>query len=163
MSTRQDDGPDGSEIVGRAPQSQGDALPSIAALSVPDPQMIPKAKRRQFSKEYKRRIVKEANACTGRGELGALLRREGLYDSTLAGFRLLDAQGLLEPGSGCKSKAAKDPEYQAVLAERTQFQRDIRQLKRKLAHAEKIIDIQKKVAILMGETLQEMPFDENED
>jgi hypothetical protein len=81
----------GSGNGGLAPHSQS-AEPltgSVSAafsspLAIPDPQMTEKAKRRRFSKAYKLRIVDEADECTGRGELGALLRREGLYASTLA-------------------------------------------------------------------------------
>jgi transposase len=54
-----------------------------AGLTVPDPEVVVKAQRRQFSAEYKRRILQEADSCTQRGEVGALLRREGLYSSHL--------------------------------------------------------------------------------
>ncbi len=53
----------------------------------PDPEVIEKPKRRQFTAEYKRRIVNEANACMKPGEIGALLRREGLYSSVLSQWR----------------------------------------------------------------------------
>jgi transposase-like protein len=121
--------------------------------------MTEKAKRRRFTKAYKRRIVEEADECTGRGELGALLRREGLYASTLANFRRQEADGLLEPGTTCK-RGSKDPELLALRAQRVEVERENRQLRRKLAHAEKIITIQKKVALLLGETLQDMNLEE---
>jgi transposase-like protein len=121
--------------------------------------MIEKAKRRRFSKAYKLRIIEEADECTGRGELGALLRREGLYASTLASFRQQESEGLLEP-SATHKRASKDPELLALRAQRAEVERENRQLRRKLAHAEKIISIQKKVALLLGETLQDMNLDE---
>ncbi|MFT7463879.1 MAG: transposase, partial [Pseudohongiellaceae bacterium] len=55
--------------------------------SDPDPQVVPRAKRRRFSAAYKARIVKEAAACQAAGEIGALLRREGLFSSHLAAWR----------------------------------------------------------------------------
>src|SRR5438270_10092892 len=55
--------------------------------SQPDPQVVPKAERRRFSAEYKQRILAEADRCTQRGQIGALLRREGLYSSHLEKWR----------------------------------------------------------------------------
>ena len=157
----------GSGNGGLAPHSQS-AEPltgSVSAafsspLAIPDPQMTEKAKRRRFSKAYKLRIVDEADECTGRGELGALLRREGLYASTLANFRRQEAEGLLDPAVTRKPRASKDPELVASRAQRLELERDNRDLRRKLARAERIIAIQKKAAILLGETLQDMSLDE---
>ena len=56
-------------------------------VSTPDPEVVPKAERRRFTAEYKLRILAEADACTQRGEIGALLRREGLYRSHLDKWR----------------------------------------------------------------------------
>lgn len=140
--------------------SQSTAHTASVGVAVPDPQMTEKAKRRKFSASYKRRIVEEADECVGHGSIGALLRREGLYASTLTNFRRQDAEGLLESGMTRKPRASKDPALAAMLAQRVELERDNRQLRRKLAHAEKIIAIQKKAAILLGETLQDMSLDE---
>jgi len=157
----------GSSVGGLAPQPKsGESSPVTGMRPVgtppvlPDPQMTEKAKRRRFTAAYKRRIVQEADECVGRGELGALLRREGLYASTLANFRRQEADGLLEPGLTRKPRASKDPELLASHAHSAEVERENRQLRRKLAHAEKIIAIQKKAAILLGETLQDMNLDE---
>jgi len=64
---------------------------------IPDPEVVPKAKRRKFSAEYKRRILEEANDCTAPGQIGALLRREGLYSSYLSTWRRQRDRGLLRP------------------------------------------------------------------
>ena len=64
---------------------------------IPDPEVVPKAKRRKFTAEYKLRIVKEADTCTEPGQVGALLRREGLYSSHLSEWRQLRKEGQL-PG-----------------------------------------------------------------
>jgi transposase-like protein len=122
--------------------------------------MTAKATRRRFTAAYKRSVVTQADACTGRGELGALLRREGIYASTLAKFRKQVREGQLEPGAPIKRRASKDPAVVAVFAQQAELERDVRDLRRKLAHAERIIAIQKKAAILLGEALQDMSLDE---
>jgi len=63
--------------------TEGTATP----VRPPDPEVVPQATARQFSAEYKRRILEEADRCTRPGEIGALLRREGLYASTLSRWR----------------------------------------------------------------------------
>lgn len=129
--------------------------------SPPDPEMATRATRRRFTTEYKLSIIGQADACRDRGEVGALLRREGLYYSTLANFRKQKAQGLLSGGAGAaRPRAAKDPAVVAALAGQAELERENRKLKRQLAHAEKIIAIQKKAAILLGETLADMSLDE---
>ena len=76
----------------------------------PDPQVVPKAVRRQFSAEYKLRILAEADACTERGELGALLRREGLYASHLEKWRKQRERGALAGLGGQKRGRKPDPQ-----------------------------------------------------
>ena len=74
---------------------------------VPDPELVEKAKRRQFTAEYKLRILRQAEACTRPGEIGALLRREGLYTSHLTAWRKQRDQGALAgPGSPARPQAA---------------------------------------------------------
>ena len=78
----------------------------------PDPQVVPKAKRRQFSAKYKLRILTEADNCTERGEIGALLRREGLYSSYLADWRKQRESGAL---NGLRDrKRGRKPDRQAA-------------------------------------------------
>ncbi len=74
---------------GHQPQNQ-------AVASRPNTQVLSRPTRRRFTTEYKRRILKEADACTRHGELGELLRRESLYSSTLASFRKQQHAGSLE-------------------------------------------------------------------
>jgi transposase-like protein len=112
----------------------------------PDPQVIPKAERRQFSAEYKLRILAEADHCTKRGEIGALLRREGLYSSHLEKWRKQRERGAL---TGLRSqKRGRKPDTQAV--EIARLQRENEQLRARLERAEHIIDVQKKLAYLLG-------------
>lgn len=116
-------------------------------ITEPDPQVVPKAKRRTFSREYKLRILAEADACSERGELGALLRREGLYSSHLATWRKQRAQGELN------KKRGRRPDPQA--AELARLQQENERLRQALERAEHIIHVQKKLAELLG-TLPEM-------
>jgi transposase-like protein len=108
----------------------------------PDPQVVPKAERRRFSAEYKLRILTEADRCTEHGQIGALLRREGLYSSHLTTWRRQRDQGTLG------QKRGRKPDPQA--AEIKRLQRENEQLRVRLERAEHIIDVQKKLAQLLG-------------
>lgn len=116
------------------------------AQAHPDPEVPTKAKRRQFSAEYKLRILREADRCEP-GDLGALLRREGLYSSHLVDWRRQRAQGELaglQPRQ--RGRRAQDPERRRL----AELERDNRRLRKQLARAELIIDVQKKVSGLLG-------------
>ncbi len=119
-------------------------------LTVPDPEVPPRAKRRQFSAEYKQRILEEADACTERGQIGALLRREGLYSSHLDKWRQQRAQGTLV-GSTTRPRGRKPNPEAAELA---RLRRENDRLQRKLERAETIIAFQKKLADLLGIPLE---------
>ena len=123
-------------------------------LTVPDPEVVVKAQRRQFSAEYKRRILQEADSCTRRGEVGALLRREGLYSSHLNTWRHQRARGELQGLTPAKRGRKADPQA----AENARLLRETERLKAQLARAELIIEVQKKVSQLLG--LPEIPLDE---
>jgi transposase-like protein len=112
----------------------------------PDPQVVPKAERRKFSAEYKLRILTEADECTERGQIGALLRREGLYSSHLDKWRKQRERSALEGLGGQKRGRKPDPQ----VAELARLQRENEQLRARLERAEKIIDVQKKLAQLLG-------------
>ena len=76
----------------------------------PDPQVVPKAKRRRFSGEYKLRILAEADDCRERGGIGALLRREGLYSSHLTDWRKQRDRGELSKSHNRKRGRKPDPQ-----------------------------------------------------
>jgi transposase-like protein len=124
----------------------------------PDPEVPAKAQRRQFSAEYKLRILKEADACKGSGEIGALLRREGLYSSHLVTWRRLRDTGAL---LGMKARK-RGPKGRNEDPRLKQQEREIARLKRRLLQAETIIDIQKKVAGILGIPLNAPALDEND-
>ena len=124
--------------------------------AVPDPEVVPRAKRRQFSAKYKLRILAEADQCTQRGEIGALLRREGLYSSHLTTWRKQRDRGQLE-GLTPKKRGRK-PDPQA--AELARLQRENERLQARLEQAETIIEVQKKLSQMLG--LPPAERDENE-
>jgi transposase-like protein len=117
-----------------------------------DPQVVPKAERRRFSAEYKLRILAEADSCAEHGQLGALLRREGLYSSHLTTWRRQRNQGTLG------QKRGRKPDPQA--AEIARLQRENEQLRNRLERAEHIIDVQKKLAQLLGTMPEKTPKSE---
>ena len=119
-------------------------------------EVVAKGKRRQYPAEYKLRILQEVEACKGSGEVGALLRREGLYSSLVSKWREQRERGSLTGLSGHKRGLKVDP--QAKELER--LERENKRLQEKLERAELIIEVQKKVAQLFGGTLPEHPKDE---
>ena len=125
-----------------------------AVLNVPDPEVVVTAQRRHFTAEYKRRILQEADACTQHGEIGALLRQEGLYSSHLNTWRRQRARGELQGLTPAKRGRKANPQA----AENARLQRETERLTAQLARAELIIDVQKKVSQLLG--LPEIPSDE---
>ena len=126
----------------------------------PDPEVTNKAIRRRFSAAYKRRVVREANRCTKPGELGALLRREGLYSSSLRTWRRQhDAGELAGMGSAKRGRKAqpKDGRDKRI----AELEREAQRLQRKLEQAEKVIAIQNKVSTLLGIPLKNPDQEEN--
>jgi transposase len=111
-----------------------------------DPEVRPKARRRQFTAEYKKRILDEADACTTTIQRGALVRREGLYSSHLNTWRRQRAQGILEGLAPRRRGADPDP----LVAENVRLQLEIQRLQAQLQRAETIIEVQKKVSQLLG-------------
>lgn len=117
---------------------------------VPDPEVPEKTVRRKFTAAYKLRILKEADSCNGQGQIGALLRREGLYSSSLTSWRRQVAQGLIPKKRGPAAQKA-DPHVRRV----AELERENEKLSHKLKQAELIIDVQKKVAELLKGSSEE--------
>ena len=112
--------------------------------TVPDPEVPEKALRRRFTLAYKLRILEEAQQCTKPGQLGALLRREGLYSSNLTLWRRQMQEGLVPKKRGPVAHKT-DPRSRRI----AELERDNEKLARKLKQAELIIEVQKKVADLL--------------
>lgn len=114
--------------------------------AMPEPEVRLKARRRQFTAEYKARILSEADACQLPGQIGALLRREGLYSSHLTNWRRHRARGTL---AGLAPQA-RGPKTHPLTAENAAQAREIVRLQAKLKRAETIIAVQKKLCTLLG-------------
>ena len=115
-----------------------------------DPEVVEKAARRRFTAEYKRQIALEAEQCKQPGEIGALLRREGLYSSVLAQWRRQLREESLSSSKKSGSNRKLTPAQQLA-----RLERENERLKEKLRQAELIIDVQKKVSEMMQTRSQE--------
>lgn len=118
----------------------------------PETEVSAKGKRRTFTKEYKLRILERAEQCVGAGEMGKLLRREGLYSSHLTSWRRQRREGTLKAlgrRRGPKTKKTADQR------ELEKLRRENERLRRRLDHAEKIIGVQKKLSEILGVQLEE--------
>ena len=113
-------------------------------VEVPDPEVVAQAKRRQFTREYKSRILAEIEQCQESGQVGAILRREGLYSSHLSRWRQQRGAGKLQAPGSKKSK----PKPQAK--ELAQLRQENKRLRSQLEQAELVIDVQKKLSQLLG-------------
>ena len=132
-----------------------EAAPAVTAPHA-STEVVPRPKRRFKSNAEKRRIVAEADACTLPGEVGLLMRREGIYSSLLATWR---KQRSLAQRSALESQK-RGPKANPLLAQKqgmAQLTRDNERLRRQLAQAHTIIDVQKKVSSLLGLLMDEKP------
>lgn len=144
------------ERSGGEPNGGANNLAALAAA--PDPEVLAKPRRRRFTPAYKARIVEEAQRCTESGQIGALLRREGLYSSALTQWRRQYQSGALQALKDDKrgrkrTRDARDNELERL-------QRENERLNKKLRHAELIIEIQKKVAAMLGNPIETPPNSE---
>ena len=121
--------------------------------------MTSKAKRRRFTAEYKRKVLQEADACTESGQVGALLRREGLYSSHLTTWRQARERGELE-GLAPKRRGPAAQEINPLAKELAAERREVARLKAENAKLQIICDVQKKVSQLLGVTLPTIPEDD---
>ena len=131
----------------------GTLAAAVAAVREADTEVVAKPQRRRFTAEYKRRIVREADRCTTPGAIGALLRREGLDSSHLTTWRAARDRGELEalaPKKRGPHAPPPDPRDKQ-LAEQA---REIAKWKKRAERAEALVEVQKKVAALLG-----TPFD----
>ncbi len=125
---------------------------------IPDPEVPAKATRRRFTSDYKRRILKEAAIST---DLGALLRREGLYSSNLTTWRKQMDRGVLAALSS-KKRGRKESVSNPLQVENEKLRKENSRLEKRLKRAELIIDIQKKAAQILGVPLSSPEEGEND-
>ena len=114
-----------------------------------DPEVPETKPRRKFTAKYKLEILEKADKCTQPGQIGVILRKEGLYCSNLTAWRKQRDKGLLEsmiPKKRGRKKVEKNP----LAREVAWLQRDNERLKKKLKQAETIIEVQKKISQILG-------------
>ncbi len=112
----------------------------------PDPEVVEKPKRRRFTADYKQRILDEADTCKEPGEVGALLRREGLYSSHLAAWRRQRKDGLKPKKRGRKGKTPEQKRIAELEKQLKKSEREKARLEAKLQRADLMLDLQKKVS-----------------
>ena len=138
--------------------SSSDRTGGSAGLSVvPSPEVREKAIRRRFTAEYKRRILRETETCKETRQLGALLRREGLYSSNLVTWRRQVEQGTLDALSP-KKRGPKEKKADPSIRRIAELEKETQKLKHKLRQAGLIIEAQKKIAEIFR-----TPLDQNEE
>jgi transposase len=121
-------------------------------LDGPEIEVTAKATRRRFTLEYKRRVVREADACKTPGAVGALLRREGLYSSHLAAWRAARDRGELAGVAKRRGPAPRvvDPRDKRI----AELERETTRWQKRAERAEALVEVQKKVAALLGTPLE---------
>ena len=117
--------------------------------SVPDPELVERPTRRRFTAEYKLRILGEIDACTGRGQVGALLRREGLYSSLVTDWRRARQAGSLEALGRPRGRPPASP----LEAENARLRHEVERARADLAKAHRVIEVQGNVSALLEELL----------
>ena len=123
------------------------------ALGGPAIEVVAKATRRRFTVEYKRAIVREADACKTPGAIGALLRREGLYSSHLTTWRAARERGELTgaPKKRGPARRVVDPRDRRI----TELEREGTRWRKRAERAEALVELQKQVAALLGTPITE--------
>lgn len=145
------------EAQAEAPEVGGEG----ARPSRPNPEVLENATRRQFTAAYKLGIIEAANACKEPGEIGALLRREGLYTSHLAAWRRAQRRGVLRalsPSRRGPKPSAPNPLQPTV----ARLEKENKRLQGRLRRAECIIEVQKKLSEILSIELPSHPSDEND-
>jgi len=128
---------------------------SDQARGGPAIEVMAKATRRRFTADYKRKIVREADACTTPGAIGALLRREGLYSSHLTTWRAARERGDLAgaPKKRGPARRVVDPRDKRI----TELERERTRWQKRAERAEALVELQKQVAALLGTPLTDAP------
>ncbi len=116
----------------------------------PDPELVERARRRRFTAEYKLRVLREADACAKPGEIGALLRREGLHSSLLTEWRRQRERGSLAALERPRGRPKADPREAQIAG----LQRLLERAERELEKARRVIEVQGNVSALLGDLLE---------
>ena len=125
---------------------------AVLGTKPPEVEVLAKAIRRRFTAEYKRKILREADTCTEPGAIGALLRREGLYSSNLTTWRAQRERGELAGLTPKKRGPAPQP-TNPLAVKVAALERAVSREKARADRAEALVELQKKVAELLGTAL----------
>jgi len=139
------------EVAGRPVEGAvGDRKRAAGKRVAPDPELVERPRRRTFTAAYKLEVLREAEACTKPGEVGALLRREGLYSSHLSAWRKQRDEGALKALSKPRGRPKPDPRDAQI----ERLRRRAERAETELAKARKVIEVQGNVSALLEELLQ---------
>ena len=148
-------GPGAQRAVGeRSAGAAGGAVP----LAPPDPELVERPQRRRFTAAYKLAILREVDGLSRPGEIGALLRREGLYSSHLSTWRAQRQEGSLEALSRPRGRRPAEP----LAAENAELQRRLARTETELEKARRVIEVQGNVCALLGELFEPRGASETE-
>jgi transposase-like protein len=148
MSEYEQDGAGGRAVQRAGGERNGAAAGRTGLVGGPDPELVEGPRRRRFSAEYKLRIVREAEACTSRGEIGELLRREGLYSSLLTEWRRARDGGAL-----AGLQRPRGPKPNPLEAENARLRRRAERAEAELWKARRVIEVQGNVSALLEQLL----------
>lgn len=148
-STKGSKGAHRATEIPRVGTSEEAHLHQGAMAAPPNPEVTAKAARRRFTAEYKLRVLTLADACNEPGDLGKLLRREGLYASNLKTWRSQRDHGVLSALSP-KKRGRKESVRNPLHAENERLRKENERLSNRLRQAELIIDVQKKISQILG-------------
>ena len=144
-------GAGGQEVAGRPVEGAvGDRKRAAGERNSRDPELVERPRRRTFTAAYKLEVLRDADACTKPGEIGALLRREGLYTSHLSAWRKQRDEGALKALSKPRGRPKPDPRD----AQLERLRRRAERAEAELATARKVIEVQGNVSALLEELLQ---------
>ena len=141
------------EVVGRPMEGAvGDRKRTTdgRVATAPDPELVERPRRRTFTAKYKLKLLGEADACTKPGEIGTLLRREGLYTSHLSAWRKQRDEGALHALSKRRGRPGADPRDAQLASLRRRAERAESELEK----ARRVIEVQGNVSALLGELLE---------
>ena len=133
-------------------------VPATKAPGRVDPEVVPGPRRRAFTSEFKRQLLAAADACAAPGAVGELLRKHGLYSSHLSEWRRQRDEGLRPKKRGRKANGQR-----ALVEEVAKLRRKKAQLEQQLVHAKVIIDVQKKLSVLLGIPMNTPDLDESDE
>jgi len=150
MLDKENSGADSHEVERAVGERNEGAVGRAAPAGVPDPELVEGPKRRRFTAEYKLAVLREAEACTRPGEVGALLRREGLYSSLLSEWRKQRDAGSLQALSRPRGRKPADPRDGQIAA----LERRLARTEGELQKARRVIEVQGNVSALLEQLLE---------